>query len=303
MRNLISCLTILSFFVIVNCVEAHQKIIVVPLLGSSGATLDNVITVSPSGGDFTDPVAAVNSISDNSSTNRYLVIVGPGEYTLTQPLVLKPYVEVRGSGKDVTTLTGALSSSSIGSSSAIVVGAANSGISDLSIRNEGGGNYSIGIYNSDASYDIANVDIQAWGSAHGTPSTSGSYGVYNSNYSHPTISNSFIYGSGKYASGVHNDQSSPDLKYVELDAWVDEGLSCCTAFGMSSTNSSNPTLRYSLVRGSSYGFQQDGGKIRVSYSTIKNLIDTGGTPDIECMYSDNGEGKILAVNCYNLITP
>ena len=113
----------------------------------------------------------------------------------------------------------------------------------------------------------------------------------------------FLQVSGPYAFGVYNDQSSPDLKYVELDAWVDEGLGCCTAFGMSSTNSSNPTIRYSLVRGSSYGFQQVGGSIRVSYSTIIDNIDTGGSPEIKCIYSDNGDGIVLDKNCSTLITP
>ncbi len=303
MRHLRICLTTLIFFALISWAGAHQKVVVVPLQGSSGTNLDNIITVSPQGGDFTSPVAAVNSISGNSSTNRYLVFIGPGVYTLTQPLVLKSYVDVRGSGEDATILTGSISSSTIGPSSAMVVGATFSGLADLSIRNTGGGNYSTGIYNSGATYDISNVDVQAWGSALGAFGTCASYGVYNSNSSHPTISNSYLYGSGRWAYGIYNDNSNPALKYVELAAWVNEGSVSSAGYGISSNNSSYPTIRYSMISGPSYGLQQDGGSVRVSYSTIINSKDTGGSPDIECMYSDNGLGSMLDVDCSTLMAP
>ena len=80
---------------------------------------------------------------------------------LTQPLVMKPYVDVMGSGRDTTRLIGSISSSSIGNSSATVVGSTYTWLSDLSIRNSGGGDYSIGIYNSGDAYDITRIDVQA----------------------------------------------------------------------------------------------------------------------------------------------
>src|SRR5882672_11271321 len=43
----------------------------------------NVIVVARSGGDFTSVQEALNSITDNSPTNRYLVWVAPGIYTET----------------------------------------------------------------------------------------------------------------------------------------------------------------------------------------------------------------------------
>jgi hypothetical protein len=210
---------------------------------------------------------------------------------------MKPYVDIRGSGRNTTKLTGSISSNSIGNNSAIVVGAVSTWLSDLSIRNSGGGDYSIGIYNSGATYDITQIDVQAWGGGTGAVGTCGNYGIYNSNLSSPRISDSKFYGSGKYAYGVYNNQSSPTLNRVELDAWVDGGA----AYGISSTNSSHPTIRYSTLNGPSYGLQQDGGSVHVSYSTISNLIDTGGAPEVKCIYSDNGLGFRLDVNCYNLL--
>ena len=66
-------------------------------------------------------MAAVASITDASALNRYLVVIGPGVYTLSQPLVMKDYVSVAGSGQETTILSGAIGSDNEGSSSAIVV--------------------------------------------------------------------------------------------------------------------------------------------------------------------------------------
>lgn len=299
MKSIFSGIAMITLFISVTSAIGQNTVVVIPLY--SAKKLQNVVTVSAKGGQFSDPAAAVNSITDASSSNRYLVLIGPGEYTLTQPLVMKPYVDVKGSGRDTTMLKGAISSSFIGSSSAIVVGSRHTWLSDLSIRNAGGGDYSIGIFNSGASYDITRIDVEAWGSVKCQDLTCGNYAIYNSNGSSSRISDSRFYGSGTYGYGVYNNQSGPTLNRVQLEAWVDEGLNCCSAFGISSSNSSHPDIRYSNISGSSYGLQQIGGSVRVSYSTIANLVDTGGAPDIKCIYSDNGMGFRLDVNCYNLL--
>src|SRR5205823_7889565 len=50
----------------------------------------NVVVVARSGGDYISVQKALNSITDNSPTNRYLVWVAPGTYTET--VTMKPYV-------------------------------------------------------------------------------------------------------------------------------------------------------------------------------------------------------------------
>ncbi len=62
------------------------------------------LVVAASGGDFTSVQAAVNSISDASATNPYLVWIAPGVYAET--VTLKPYVHLQGAGRDVTVLQG-----------------------------------------------------------------------------------------------------------------------------------------------------------------------------------------------------
>jgi len=63
-----------------------------------------VITVANAGGDFTSIKEALDSITDNSSVNRYVVLVTPGVYT-EDAIVGKPYVSlVSVGGIDVTVI-------------------------------------------------------------------------------------------------------------------------------------------------------------------------------------------------------
>jgi hypothetical protein len=66
----------------------------------------NVIVVATSGGDFTSPIQAVNSITTASASNPYLVKIMPGVYDLgTAPLQMKPHIDVEGSGQENTIIT------------------------------------------------------------------------------------------------------------------------------------------------------------------------------------------------------
>ncbi len=117
------------FFLFLLCImsclppasQAADKVVVIPLLGH-GKTLKNIVTVAKANGKFTDPVAAVNSITGASENNPYLVVIGPGVYTLTHTLKMKPWVDITGSGENVTRLVGTISNDNEDESSAIVQG-------------------------------------------------------------------------------------------------------------------------------------------------------------------------------------
>jgi len=64
----------------------------------------NILTVATSGGQFTSIATALASITDNSILNRYLISVGPGIFT-EPTLVMKPYVDVIGTGNITTIVT------------------------------------------------------------------------------------------------------------------------------------------------------------------------------------------------------
>ncbi len=67
-----------------------------------GSALPNLIVVAPSGGDFTSIQAAMDSITDASESNRYLVWVGPGFYQ--ERVTVRPWVIVQGAGRELTVI-------------------------------------------------------------------------------------------------------------------------------------------------------------------------------------------------------
>ena len=89
-----------------------------------------------------DPVQAgrtlrevVSGIADPSASNPYLVKVEPGIYDLEEnSLFMRPYVDIEGSGEGVTTIT-----SSLSTGSGTVVGANNSELRFVTVKNRGGG--------------------------------------------------------------------------------------------------------------------------------------------------------------------
>ena len=120
---------------------------------SSSSSLERVITVAASGADFASVVNAVDSITDASSTNRYLVQVGPGVFDEIALVDLPAFVTLKGSGIDATVIRSARTSASSNSGAAVVQLANRAGILDLSIENTGASQTSIGIIGSEISAD------------------------------------------------------------------------------------------------------------------------------------------------------
>ncbi len=61
----------------------------------------NTISVSPRGGDFTSVKTALDSITDNSSSNRYVIEIYPGVYS-EAAMGLKGYVDLKGMSRVTT---------------------------------------------------------------------------------------------------------------------------------------------------------------------------------------------------------
>lgn len=92
----------------------------------------NLIVVAKSGGDFTDPVAAINSITDASASNPYVIKIFPGIYDLNgQQMSMKSYIDIEGSGENTTRIKGNINNA------ALVVGADNAEIRLLTIESFG----------------------------------------------------------------------------------------------------------------------------------------------------------------------
>lgn len=267
--------------------------------------------------DFTDPVAAVNSVTDASEANPYLVLIGPGVYTLTQPLNMKPYVTIAGSGQDVTILTGAISSDAY-SSSTIVSGADNATLSDLTIDNTGGANFSISLYNNGSSPIIHNVTATTTGGIRNfsvlntlssptmknvrTTASGGTWaiGVYNSS-STTNLTNVIANVSGASNNyGVNVENSSPFMTNVTAYASGSVGVK----YGVRNIGAtSHPAIRHSMIAaegsGTFKGIKVESGTVRVMHSTIIGGVEFPADA-MTCFYSDNGFDGYFDFACVEL---
>jgi len=106
-------------------------------LASSGA-YQQLVTVAKSGGEYTSIQDAINSITDNSSSKRYVILIYPGTYT--ENIVMEEYVSLVGfdgasttkiTASSGTTLTGAPSFSGIDISNIQIENTGNNGLAIL----------------------------------------------------------------------------------------------------------------------------------------------------------------------------
>ena len=70
----------------------------------SGTNYANRIVVAKSGGDYTNITDALNSITNNNATNRYLIAVMPGIYN--ESVTMKDYVDISGAGEHAVIIRG-----------------------------------------------------------------------------------------------------------------------------------------------------------------------------------------------------
>ena len=162
-------------------------------------TYVRTILVSPMGTATQNGTALLNAlagITTASSTNPFLLKIEPGIYDIgTSSLQLKSYVDVEGSGEDITGITG-----HIDSASGVVQGANYAEIRFLTVQNTGGGTYATALANKSASPKITNVTASASGGQYNT-------GVDNDSSS-PTMTNVTASASGgTYQYGVYNSSS------------------------------------------------------------------------------------------------
>ncbi len=134
----------------------------------------NIVTVAKSGGDFRDPSKALNSITDASASNQYMVLIAPGVYNMNnKELVLKPYIHVVGSGRKATKLRRVNHSVPQGEIASVVSLVKFSSVSDLTVENNSPNGSNISISAAGESAEIRDVDISMNSNA-----ASGIYGVF-----------------------------------------------------------------------------------------------------------------------------
>lgn len=175
-------------------VHSHGESEVIGLtaaLASKASKYGKTAVVARSGGDYPDPVAAMNALAawcgTPSAENPCAVKIMPGIYALETTLVMQPFVDIEGSGRTVTRIradgsvpTGVWGGSNPYVPMGVVTGAGNSELSRLTIESVGssGDVVNLGMYNYLADGQrVTDVAVVAWGDS---PYT---YGVYNHNTS------------------------------------------------------------------------------------------------------------------------
>lgn len=305
MRNGIKSICLLMLMLTVGTLQA-QSVVVIPLMGDDAKNLKNVITVAKANGDFSNPVSAIDSIPTSgpdipSATNRYLIVIGPGEYNIGKlGIVMKEWVSIQGSGREATRITGGISTDTPDESSAIVVGASNASLTDLCIENTGGNEYSFAIYNiyASASPRIERVNAHAEGgsaSNMGVRSREGAspdmmdviatatggldaYGLYFDKSSSRLI-NVIASGTGGRLDNrgitiFYPSTSSPELNMTNIQATATGGTS---SYGVSIRLAASPTMTNLTARGVDSTGNNYGVYIENSSPYIQGSIIVGTT--------------------------
>ncbi len=196
----------------------------------------NLITVGKTKANYKNLQSALDSITDASPLNTYLISVGAGEYNVTTPIQMKSYVNIVGSGRATTILQGNINSSTI-EDAAIILGANNATLTHLSVINRGGTyDYAIAIYNNGVSPYLYNLTVIAEGGTN-------CIGIFNTNAS-PTIANISAMATNCLANiAIRSDgSSSPSITNIIASASGGTSNIAISSHDTTDTTVSNSTL-------------------------------------------------------------
>ena len=145
------------------------------VVAGGGKSYKNVVVVAKSGSPYTSVQAALDAINGASDSNRHLIFVAPGTYD--GRFTMEPYVDIAGSGPNVTILqapggTQSPINASYSPGSATCVGSDNAAIGNLTLKNTGGYAYGVAFYSYGTSPTLDRVRMEAAGA------TSHNYGLF-----------------------------------------------------------------------------------------------------------------------------
>ena len=157
---------------------------------------------------------ALTSIADNSASKPYLIKLEPGVYDIgDNRLQMKSFVDIEGSGRNVSTIQGAGNLSGV-ISTGVVVGASSAELRNLTLKGVGSGSrpFVIPLFNSSSSPTVRDVAIVSSGGTN-------HWGIRNLNAS-PTVEDVTISvtATGNATYGISNNSvSSPKIRRTEIN--------------------------------------------------------------------------------------
>ncbi len=180
---------------------------------SVGVTYARTELVSPAGTPARSGaalLAALAALNDASETAPALIRIEPGVYDLgSQPLQMKPWVDIEGSGQSMTLLKGGVD----GLESGVVVGASNAELRLLGVENTGPGTYCTAIFNKGCSPRIYRVTARASGGSYNS-------GIFNGPSAQPEINSAAAeaHGPATQNTGIYSILAQPALADVAAAA-------------------------------------------------------------------------------------
>ncbi len=270
-----------------------------PGAAGPGYDLANVVWVATSGGDFTSLSAALASITDSSETNPYVIKIAPGIYTETAQVVLKNYVDVEGSGQDVTTITCECGVNGQGSTGAATLLAGEPGVDNitaeirhLTVKNTGPtavideNPQVVGIAsaNSSGSFSLSHVTVIAQGD--GTQFSAAGVVVVQSGarLDHVTATAS----GARLVNGIYSLSAPMTMDNVTATGTV----------GIVVLGTPSPTIRDSVVSGGVASIQQQGTlPVKVADTTLSGPVLVAGDGGLACVGVHDASFTALSATC------
>ncbi|MEM7358257.1 MAG: hypothetical protein AAF431_04135 [Pseudomonadota bacterium] len=147
--------------------QAQNRVVVIPLFGdeASSANIPNIVTVAPENADFDNLLTALGSITDASASNPYVIYLAPGVYNVgIFGLNMKSYVDIIGSGPRQSYILGDRTGPENVNLDALVKGADNSTLSNLTVQNKpsaqfDNGTYQTGLANTNTTGSSNLIDV------------------------------------------------------------------------------------------------------------------------------------------------
>ena len=277
-----------NFTAVADAVNANRA----DIDANTAATLSpaNTLTVSPSGAEFTSIAAALDSITENTEDNPFMVLVYPGVYEETSVLQVKPFVHLKGMSRSGVVVNVNRSSTQQSDEAAVVRLEDLGRISDMTLFNGGDSStFAIGILGDQLSDNttVERVDVTVDGNG-GT----GHFAMLVRD-SDLRVRHSKLVSSG--ATTVNSAFGSTDSGGTFAQPLVEncelQGLGVNTGFGMQMTSTA-ATVTDCHVRGF---FRAVSGGIN-GITTIRNCkIQTLG---LNPAYEATGSASILSGNTF-----
>ena len=261
---------------------AHNNVVVVPL-GDDAAPLKNVIRVSAKNGDFTNIAEAIASITNSSSGNPYLVVLGPGQHTVfTNTLTIPPYVNLVGSGINQTSVLAQLSKASNFEDAAVLLVSNGASVSNMSIFN-------LGLPN--AGHNVVGLALKGFSSASNikivvSSNITRNYGLYASGNEITLTDSEIIATDGTHSYGAFADGGIFNIR----ESSIIGGVATTESYGAIDTSIGSLTIRNSVINSTGTGIEINNTATKIIQSEVNgDIVDwvdnQGGTSNCLDVYT------------------